>query len=78
MSVLPHRGFNTAGALTVVALILPSVLSAQQTDPTRYGELHFRHIRPLGNRVSSVAGASQVTGLPTGLKRSCPEFYTVA
>ncbi|MCH7776581.1 MAG: sialidase [Gemmatimonadetes bacterium] len=56
MSVLPRRCFNTAGALTVAALIIPSVLSAQQIDPARYGELHFRHIGPLGNRVSSVAG----------------------
>lgn len=56
MSVLPRRGFNTAGALAAAALIIPSALSAQQIDPTRYGELHFRHIGPLGNRVSSVAG----------------------
>lgn len=56
MSVLPRRCFNTAGALAAAALIIPSVLSAQQIDPARYGELHFRHIGPLGNRVSSVAG----------------------
>ena len=29
---------------------------AQQVDPDRYGQLRFRHIGPVGNRLASVAG----------------------
>ena len=56
MAVFPRQHPNTAAVLAGIALLLPSLLSAQQIDPSRYGELHFRHIGPLGNRVSSVAG----------------------
>ena len=56
MSEFSRHSFGAAGPLTAVALLLPLALSAQEIDPTRYSELQFRHIGPLGNRVSSVAG----------------------
>ena len=56
MAAFHRRHLNPAAGLAGLALLLPLALSAQQIDPDRYGQLHFRHIGPLGNRVSSVAG----------------------
>ncbi len=44
-----------------LSLLLASSLAAQQITPDQYAELKFRHIGPVGNRVSTVAG---VTGDP--------------
>ena len=40
----------------VATLIAVAALAAQPVSPDRYEELRFRHIGPLGNRVTSVAG----------------------
>ena len=43
-------------ALFTVSLLGPWTVSAQQIAANQYDQLQFRHIGPVGNRVSSVAG----------------------
>ena len=43
-------------ALFAVSLLGPWTVSAQQIAADQYDQLQFRHIGPVGNRVSSVAG----------------------
>ena len=38
--------------------VLPPVATAQEITPEHYAQLKFRHIGPVGNRVSSVAGVA--------------------
>jgi photosystem II stability/assembly factor-like uncharacterized protein len=43
---------------TALAVALTTPISAQQISPDQYDQLQFRHIGPVGNRVSSVAGVA--------------------
>ncbi len=57
MSHFPRR-ITALAFVTLLTPLLgsPEALGAQQVDPERYDQLEFRHIGPLGNRVSSVVG----------------------
>jgi photosystem II stability/assembly factor-like uncharacterized protein len=43
--------------LTFTATTPPTALQGQQISPDQYDALHYRHIGPVGNRISSVVGA---------------------
>ena len=48
-----------AAVSVAAAVALPLGALAQQIDPDRYGQLRYRHIGPVGNRVVSVAGVPE-------------------
>nr|NIM51365.1 hypothetical protein [Gemmatimonadales bacterium] len=52
--LLPGHIVSALGAAAVV-WTAPSLL-AQDVDPALYSQLHYRHIGPVGNRVSAVVG----------------------
>ncbi len=52
----PNPSILAITALLSLALGIPGATASQQIAPDRYDQLHFRHIGPVGNRVSAVAG----------------------
>ena len=47
---------SLAGVFALATLLPTAAAVAQDTDPSPYAQLKGRHIGPLGNRVSTVAG----------------------
>src|SRR5688572_14936659 len=50
------RAFRTVSVAILIAAIGPADLVAQQVSADALSPLTFRHIGPVGNRISSVAG----------------------
>lgn len=46
----------TCGVAATVLLTFATLTAAQTVDPSQYAQLHYRHIGPIGNRASAVAG----------------------
>ncbi len=56
-----HVVHSSIGSLAVLVAISAASLPAQDLDAGQFGQLNYRHIGPVGNRVSTVVG---VTGDP--------------